>query len=167
MLSSSRGAFEHYLYKGPWLCVLTPEALASLSSSVVGNKRALSQWPHETPEPRDPSAHFQLAGKALILTRTGPPGRRRVNLKTRPALSPPAPESSALPLAINTSVLASQPRRALAGSPEERLKDAAICFGREIDETAATLGLLAAVRTCRVDGPGQAPVLSRTEQGDR
>lgn len=54
----------------------------------------------------------------------------------------------------------------LTVSLEEQLKDTAICFSREIDETAVTLRFLAAVRTCHVDGPGQAPVLSHSEQGD-
>lgn len=109
------------------------------------------------------SAHFQLAGKKLILTRTGPPGPHWANL--RYAWLPPCPESSTLPFTFSASVCARLLCWASQALRGEHLKDTTICFSREIDETAATLRFLAAVRTCRVDGPGQAPVLSHTGQG--
>lgn len=43
-----------------------------------------------------------------------------------------------------------------AASPEETLKDTAICSSREIDETVVTLRFLATVRTYNVDRRGQA-----------
>lgn len=107
------------------------------------------------------SAHFQLKGRKLILMRIGPPGLHQAYFDMTLASS-----FHYFLLCAWAVVCARMLRSASQAVWRKKLKDTAICFSREIDETVVTLRFLAAVRTRRVDEPGQAQVLSHTEQGD-
>ncbi len=95
MLSHSCSAFEHYLYAGSWLCVLRGISSSFQLSGWKQTSALTVAWWTLNPQV---SAHFQLAGKKLILMRTGPPVPHRANL--RYTWLSPCPESTTLPFTI-------------------------------------------------------------------
>lgn len=143
------------------------EALAvSSHSRGTSSSFQFSGWKqagaHSGPTSPEPRTHFQLAVKRIDFNENWTSWTALGSFETWLSL----PRVQHTSFRCEHLCVRSPAASSLAGSPEERLKDTTICFSREIDETELTLRFLAAVRTCCVDGPGWAPALSHTEQGD-